>query len=457
MRFHTAAILLCCAFAISHTSANPVGDNLPGGNIFGVTLKKVGDPAVLEREETYTAIVDMYTEFMRLKSGGQPIMSQMSEEQLGRATYSNYKPAPNAPAKLMQAGQLDALLAKNSRPLPQTPIDKIRAAYNFQGHIARKGTHLFTAIIPSTTTPGQSSFLKCSTRTDKADLENRSFSRLENYMQQTRSKPHPGQDNVVRRVSWRQLDGLYCIELAMAGQINLFDLLNMLYHTSQQKAGPLLKHANRIGTIRNRLVIKLTHDLLQGLAFMHAAGLAHNDIKIDNAMLYFDNEKNYKLVIIDLDLATEIKPAPQVQLGDQSVLTVIPQNFAFNAPHGYTVGYAPPEMVVKGTYDLRKGDAWSAVSTVLTLKYGLPPFGWDFIGNQWVPQTERRYGEVLRNLFQSGKDIPDPIIGPGPDDEPYITVLNRINPFLVNGFSVNPNNRWTPEDILRGQQMRSQI
>ncbi|EGN98905.1 hypothetical protein SERLA73DRAFT_16638, partial [Serpula lacrymans var. lacrymans S7.3] len=53
----------------------------------------------------------------------------------------------------------------------------------------------------------------------------------------------------------------------------------------------------------------LSHELVEGIAFLHAQGIAHLDIKPDNLICTFDTER---LLIIDFDIAMKCSGADDV-------------------------------------------------------------------------------------------------------------------------------------------------
>ena len=98
--------------------------------------------------------------------------------------------------------------------------------------------------------------------------------------------------------------------------------------------------------------IKFTRQILEGVAYLHANGITHRDIKSKNILL--DASQNIKLA--DFGLSKEIKPAPSAQ-------------------HTVGVGsnrYKAPEIFTK-KYDC-KVDIWSVGCTVVEILTKHPPW-----------------------------------------------------------------------------------
>ena len=114
--------------------------------------------------------------------------------------------------------------------------------------------------------------------------------------------------------------------------------------------------------------------LVEGLAFMHARGVAHRDISPENVML----DANHRLaILVDLGCACSIVPVrPGEPLAPNAGLVphtgsigklkyMAPEVFAF------TPATAPQPYV----YDATKADVWSLGVTLFCLLTSVPPYG----------------------------------------------------------------------------------
>jgi len=69
-----------------------------------------------------------------------------------------------------------------------------------------------------------------------------------------------------------------------------------------------LTDAIESGSLDKRNKVQLAHGILSSIAFLHANGIIHRDIKTDNIMVEIDDDGIYKPVLIDFSLGKIVEP-----------------------------------------------------------------------------------------------------------------------------------------------------
>ncbi|KAI9597529.1 kinase-like domain-containing protein [Syncephalis fuscata] len=127
---------------------------------------------------------------------------------------------------------------------------------------------------------------------------------------------------------------------------------------------------------------QILREILRGLAYMHRAGLAHNDIKPDNIMVFQLPTGGFGLKIIDYDLVVPLKKN-------------IFRKLKYMTNNSGSLEYISPEAVMKMPCDLRKKDTWGAAMTIYTLLF-----------NRYLFEEEKsKFANKLIELRNLGWDL----------------------------------------------------
>ncbi|KAI9173086.1 Suppressor of Sensor Kinase (SLN1) [Blastocladiella emersonii ATCC 22665] len=166
-----------------------------------------------------------------------------------------------------------------------------------------------------------------------------------------------------------------------------------------------------VGGLDERIIQRVTYQILLGLQYLHSKRIVHRDIKPDNILL--DQNGNIKLV--DFGAAKMLSNQKTMAAG-QSAMSLIG-----------TPNYLAPEVII-GSPGGRIGcqDIWSLGCVLYELYTGRAP--WSHLDNQWA---------IIYHCAVSPPPIPDNI---------------KASPlgleFLKLCLQVNPHNRPTAADLL---------
>ncbi|KAI9596785.1 kinase-like domain-containing protein [Syncephalis fuscata] len=142
-------------------------------------------------------------------------------------------------------------------------------------------------------------------------------------------------------------NGGYCTIYTYGGSTTLRDVLSQASWADKAKYLPVI-----------------ATQMLQGLAYMHRAGVAHNDIKPDNVLVQVSGA-NVMTTLIDYDLGLDIR-VPIIQVNKPVVIK------------GMTMGFRAPEAQIPDTMvDASKSDSWSVGATIYNILTGLT-LGYDY-------------------------------------------------------------------------------
>ena len=115
-------------------------------------------------------------------------------------------------------------------------------------------------------------------------------------------------------------------------------------------SGVMRQHISTITHFPTNQILRITHEILSGLCYLHSKGIAHRDIKPDN--IGFDGDMHAKL--LDFGLCKE------------------------DAQHSHhacgTPFYVAPEVITCDNYDATKADIWSFGITMHAFTTGSFPF-----------------------------------------------------------------------------------
>jgi len=116
--------------------------------------------------------------------------------------------------------------------------------------------------------------------------------------------------------------------------------------------GELFDHIVEKGKLREAEACRFFQQLLSGMEYLHANGVAHRDLKPENLLL--DAQMNIK--IVDFGLSNTFSPGELLKT-------------ACGSPC-----YAPPEMIAGKRYDGTKADIWSSGVILFAMVCGFLPF-----------------------------------------------------------------------------------
>lgn len=159
-------------------------------------------------------------------------------------------------------------------------------------------------------------------------------------------------------------------------------------------------------------VVRLMRQLLAALAHMHAKGVAHRDIKIENILLDTVNED---VRLCDFGFATREKKC--------------------NEACG-TLDYAAPEVLLakRNSYDPTKSDVWSAGVVMFVLLTGLYPF--EGRTNQETRINILERDPVRSKHIQRAQKLCERMLNKAPSNRPTAAECLQdpfITPLVVSG------------------------
>ena len=164
---------------------------------------------------------------------------------------------------------------------------------------------------------------------------------------------------------------------------------------------------------------------LAGLRFMHANGVAHRDIKLENLMVLTDGRVKY----IDFGLA---------YVADMPAPAHLPFSFAGSRGDVGTRSYLAPEVATSpGAYDAAKADIWSLGCTLFALVAGFFVVDRAMVTDPRfvkMQQAEARGQSKIRRIF-------------GMYNRP-VNFSDELVELLDGMLTIDPANRWTLERIL---------
>ncbi|KAI9596337.1 kinase-like domain-containing protein [Syncephalis fuscata] len=134
---------------------------------------------------------------------------------------------------------------------------------------------------------------------------------------------------------------------------------------------------------RHRVMRNVFYQLIRAVAFLHFAGVTHNDIKPENIRVYIDKHRTLQITLVNYALALPI----QLKRPSNSIVLM--------APPGGTVGYDSPESIVFGNTNLVQRDTWAVGMTAYTCFMGMPLYGYVSIDRETHQMPSRDYQKQL--------------------------------------------------------------
>mmetsp|Transcript_24012 Transcript_24012/g.49902 ORF Transcript_24012/g.49902 Transcript_24012/m.49902 type:complete len:541 (-) Transcript_24012:262-1884(-) len=144
-----------------------------------------------------------------------------------------------------------------------------------------------------------------------------------------------------------------------------------LFNAIQRKRNR--NHSKRRGQYTEEQAACITSQILRALSDLHAAGIVHRDVKLENILLASEDENSVRVKLCDLGTARSLDPVSptdgsQRRQGDISPLT--PGRSRSNSVIGSSY-YGAPELTC-GSYDTSV-DVYSLGVTLYILLCGFPP------------------------------------------------------------------------------------
>jgi serine/threonine protein kinase len=236
-----------------------------------------------------------------------------------------------------------------------------------------------------------------------ADTELASLQRLASL------PPHP---NVVALLNRLDANGCRYLVQTVAGVEEVFDQI-----------------MNAGGGIGEPRALAIFSHMVCGLRHMHRCGVAHRDIKLENAMVAADG--SCRLIDFGLSLVVPESAPPQPPIMAADFTTV--GRFG-------TQSYIPPEMMNDIMYDARLADVWSLGICLFSLVAGFFPFDQALIADfrfQLAVQTQNQGGSTVTALYAL-YNLPIPM-------SPSLIVL------LDGMLTINAGARLTLDDVTASE------
>ncbi|RKP27646.1 kinase-like domain-containing protein [Syncephalis pseudoplumigaleata] len=245
-------------------------------------------------------------------------------------------------------------------------------------------------------------FFKCSREASASGNEEKAFNLLLRAEKSLRGAAAMGKEFIARPMyAFKPPQGGYCTVYTYGGDMTLDALL--------RRQTP----ANKL-----RYLPVILDQMLQGLAYMHRAGVAHNDIKPQNVMVTVARTGGVKITIIDYDLGLEIK-TPVIHINKP--ITVRGQTMGFRAPEG---------QIPNASIDGRKSDAWSVGATIYNLLTVTDTLGFDYSKkrDQWMSYI----------AAATPGSLPAPAASRSPARSPTLPRVSPITPANYRTFGAYP-------------------
>ncbi|XP_045466039.1 serine/threonine-protein kinase GL21140 [Harmonia axyridis] len=210
---------------------------------------------------------------------------------------------------------------------------------------------------------------------------------IENEVKILRKISHPNIMSLISDQDTKNLLFLVC-EYVQGG--DLFDAIALAQKFSEEQAALLVNH------------------LVLALAYLHSLNIVHRDVKPENLLVEFENNRIRTLKLADFGLACEVAKPLYTVCG--------------------TPTYVAPEILAESGYGL-KIDVWAAGVILYILLCGYPPF---------VSQDNDQ--EKLFDCILSGQyDFPDEYWG---------EVSELAKELIQNMLQLAPEIRFSAEDVL---------
>ncbi|KAI8051971.1 kinase-like domain-containing protein [Syncephalis plumigaleata] len=261
---------------------------------------------------------------------------------------------------------------------------------------------------------GQPCFVKCSQNKRRFNAEFEAF----RLMAEKRDKLNPlqrlGERWVVRRLHDFLLDCCtLCHVLSHAGDITLHDYMY-----------PRLLE-DRIEKMRT-----FTKQLVYAIAYLHAVGIAHGDIKTENILVNDQDKENPYITVIDFDLSASLKYVNGVMRPDM--------------PIGSTFGYYAPEELLNSPINMKARDAWQTGSAIYDALRSTPPYGYTYNGMEHVELPDQLYMDQLVKVWNDKRHYYENIS----DDPEMISKITNVLNVMKGLMIIDPKDRKTPQEMI---------
>ncbi|TVT97147.1 hypothetical protein EJB05_57614, partial [Eragrostis curvula] len=162
--------------------------------------------------------------------------------------------------------------------------------------------------------------------------------------------------------------------------------------------------------------------LVAALAYCHARGVAHRDVKPQNVLL----DHRGDLMLSDFGLAALVA-APDSSASDDGGLL----RTACGTP-----AYAAPEVLRRKAYDGAKADAWSCGVILFVLLAGRLPFDDANIGDM-LRKAQRREYELPESVSPPARRLVSRLLDPNPATRVAVETLATHHPWFKRSLSVD--------------------
>lgn len=175
------------------------------------------------------------------------------------------------------------------------------------------------------------------------------------------------------------------------------------------KGGDLFELITTSTKYTEKVASRMANNMFSALAYLHAAGIVHRDVKPENLLVCEMNDGTKTLKLGDFGLATEVKEPLLVVCG--------------------TPTYVAPDILSENGYGL-KVDVWAAGVITYILLCGFPPFV-STDNNQ-----EELFDKILEGKFE--------FLSPFWDD-----VSSSAKDLITHVLQVDPEVRYSAADVLK--------
>lgn len=224
-------------------------------------------------------------------------------------------------------------------------------------------------------------------------------------------------------------DGMhdFCKELSQVYNLNHTNLLKP-QHVDNWEGMPYLVMPfckkgschRLIGTMSEKQIWKMLHDVASGLAYLHEQDIIHQDIKPDNILI--DNAGNY--VITDFGISVQSR-------------STLRKSMNISSSSG-TTAYMGPERFSTDPTPIKASDIWSLGATAYELLTGNAPFG-----------------EIGGGMQKGGADLPTIKQNISSELRMVLTKMMALNPWdrptaeTIEKWAENPNQIFAPQQPQR--------
>eukprot|EP01114_Cavostelium_apophysatum_P012981 TRINITY_DN3050_c0_g1_i1.p1 TRINITY_DN3050_c0_g1~~TRINITY_DN3050_c0_g1_i1.p1 ORF type:complete len:1468 (+),score=377.33 TRINITY_DN3050_c0_g1_i1:545-4948(+) len=158
---------------------------------------------------------------------------------------------------------------------------------------------------------------------------------------------------------------------------------------------------------------QVMYQLMSAVAYMHAKGVSHRDLKPQNIM--FSDKKRDKIKVVDFGFSKDLVSQPM-------------ENTCLG-----TLDYLAPEMITRQEYDYYKIDIYSSGVIAYYLLYGRTPFG----------------------LFKSPKEFYDAVLNGKIPFDSSRTISDEAKAFLLSMMNLDPEKRPQAYESLKHPWLKS--